>query len=41
LALLTSRERDVLEGLVPGLANKAIGYDLGVSARTVEIHRAQ
>jgi two-component system response regulator FixJ len=41
LALLTPREREVLEGLVSGLANKAIGYDLGISARTVEIHRAR
>ena len=37
---LTGRERDVLEGLVVGYPNKTIGYDLGISARTVEIHRA-
>lgn len=37
---LTARERDVLEGLVEGNPNKTIGYDLGISARTVEIHRA-
>lgn len=37
---LTPRERDVLEGLVVGYPNKTIGYDLGISARTVEIHRA-
>jgi two-component system response regulator FixJ len=37
---LTSREKDVLEGLVVGYPNKTIGYDLGISARTVEIHRA-
>ena len=37
---LTPRERDVLEGLVAGYPNKTIGYDLGISARTVEIHRA-
>jgi len=37
---LTPRERDVLEGLVIGYPNKTIGYDLGISARTVEIHRA-
>jgi two-component system response regulator FixJ len=41
LALLTPREREVLEGLVAGLPNKTIGYDLGISARTVEIHRAR
>jgi len=37
---LTPRERDVLEGLVKGHPNKTIGYDLGISPRTVEIHRA-
>lgn len=37
---LTARELDVLEGLVVGYPNKTIGYDLGISARTVEIHRA-
>lgn len=37
---LTPREREVLEGLVVGYPNKTIGYDLGISARTVEIHRA-
>jgi len=36
----TPREPDVLEGLVAGHPNKTIGYDLGISARTVEIHRA-
>lgn len=37
---LTPRENDVLKGLVVGYPNKTIGYDLGISARTVEIHRA-
>lgn len=41
LQLLTPREREVLEGLVAGLPNKTIGYDLGISGRTVEIHRAR
>lgn len=41
LELLTPRERQVLTGLVAGLPNKTIGYDLGISARTVEIHRAR
>lgn len=40
LQALTPRERDVLEGLAQGLPNKTIGYDLGISPRTVEIHRA-
>jgi two-component system, LuxR family, response regulator FixJ len=40
LKLLTARERDVLDGLAKGLPNKSIGYDLGISPRTVEIHRA-
>jgi two-component system, LuxR family, response regulator FixJ len=40
LALLSKRERDVLEGLVAGHPNKTIAYDLGISPRTVEIYRA-
>ena len=40
LDVLTGRERDVLEGLVRGHPNKTIAYDLGISPRTVEIHRA-
>jgi two-component system response regulator FixJ len=40
LALLTNRERQVLEGLVAGHPNKTIAYDLGISPRTVEIYRA-
>ncbi|MDX8443849.1 response regulator FixJ [Mesorhizobium australafricanum] len=40
LATLSERERQVLDGLVSGLPNKTIAYDLGISPRTVEIHRA-
>lgn len=40
LQALTPRERDVLNGLSQGLPNKTIAYDLGISPRTVEIHRA-
>jgi two-component system response regulator FixJ len=40
LASLTPREREVLEGLVAGRANKVIAFDLDISARTVEIYRA-
>jgi two-component system response regulator FixJ len=37
---LSERERQVLERLVAGKANKVIAYDLGISPRTVEIYRA-
>lgn len=40
LAALSNRERQVLEGLVAGNANKVIAFDLGISPRTVEIYRA-
>jgi len=40
LASLSTRERQVLEGLVAGKANKVIAFDLGISPRTVEIYRA-
>jgi len=40
IGALTTREREVLEGLAQGLPNKTIAYDLGISSRTVEVHRA-
>ena len=40
LAALSNRERQVLDGLVVGNANKTIALDLGISPRTVEIYRA-
>jgi two-component system response regulator FixJ len=40
LAALSARERQVMEGLVAGKANKVIARDLDISPRTVEIYRA-
>ena len=40
LEQLSERERQVLSGVVAGLPNKAIAYDLNISPRTVEVHRA-
>ncbi len=40
-ALLTNRETDVMYGVVAGDANKMIAYRLGLSPKTVEIHRAR
>lgn len=37
---LSARERQVLDGLVAGHANKVIAYDLDISPRTVEVYRA-
>jgi DNA-binding CsgD family transcriptional regulator len=41
IELLTLREREVVAGLMRGLTNKKIGQELGISHRTVEIHRAR
>ena len=40
IATLTQRERQVLELLVAGRSNKVIAFELDISPRTVEIHRA-
>lgn len=40
LQLLSERERQVLDGLLAGKANKVIAYDLDISPRTIEIYRA-
>ena len=39
IATLSRRERQVLDGLVVGQPNKTIAFELGISVRTVEVHR--
>jgi two-component system, LuxR family, response regulator DctR len=41
LAELTEREREVMRLVVEGRANKVIADELGISVRTVEVHRAR
>ncbi len=41
LASLTPREREVLEGVVAGMLNKQIAGDLGISEKTVKVHRGR
>lgn len=41
IASLTAREREVMDQLVAGNQNKVIAYNLGMSRRTVEVHRAR
>lgn len=40
VAALSPREREVLGCLVQGMANKVVAHNLGISPRTVEVHRA-
>lgn len=39
--LLTARERDVLSRIASGSSNKQAGRELGISPRTIEVHRAR
>jgi two-component system, LuxR family, response regulator FixJ len=41
IASLTPREREVFERVASGQANKVVAIELGISERTVEIHRSQ
>jgi two-component system response regulator FixJ len=41
LPTLTGREREIVDRLVAGLTNKEIARELGISYRTVEVHRAR
>jgi two-component system, LuxR family, response regulator FixJ len=41
IAKLSPREREVLDALVAGASNKVIAFGLGLSVRTVEVHRAR
>jgi two-component system response regulator DctR len=40
VAALTERERDVMRLIASGLPNKLVADELGISVRTVEVHRA-
>ncbi len=40
LARLTSRERQVMQLIVRGLTSREMAEQLGISARTIEVHRA-
>jgi FixJ family two-component response regulator len=38
---LTKREREVLHGVLAGKASKVIAYELGISVKTVDVHRSR
>ncbi|HEX2801910.1 MAG TPA: response regulator, partial [Phenylobacterium sp.] len=40
IATLTQRELQVMQGLLAAMANKVVAYELDISVRTVEVHRA-
>ena len=40
-ALLTPREREVMELVVTGMLNKQIAFRLGTSEKTIKVHRAR
>ena len=41
IATLSARERQVFDALTVGHPNKVVAFDLGISVRTVEVHRAR
>jgi len=41
ISLLSPRERQVLDGVTEGRSSKVIAHNLGISARTVEVHRTR
>jgi FixJ family two-component response regulator len=41
LASLTARERQVVDGVVSGLMNKQIAWELGIAVKTVKLHRGR
>ena len=41
LDALTPREREVFKLVVRGMLNKQVAYDLGITEKTVKVHRAQ